>query len=71
MNRNKSKLREPSAAEGPEMIALMRRGVAEALREHKKKGRSVTAWDRESQQIIEIPPGEIVIPDEIVDGGSA
>jgi predicted ABC-type ATPase len=66
MYRNKAKLGEPSAAEGPEMIALMRRGVAEALREHKSEGRSVIAWDHESRQIVEIPPDEIVIPEDSI-----
>jgi hypothetical protein len=64
MGRNESELREPRAAEGPEMIAAMRRGVIEALREHKHEGRSVIAWDRKTQQIVEVPPGEIPIPDE-------
>jgi hypothetical protein len=70
MKRSESELREPRAPEGPEMITLMRRGVTEALREHKNEGRSIIAWDRGSQQIIEIPASEIVIPDEAVDGGS-
>jgi hypothetical protein len=71
MGRNESDLREPRAAEGPEMIAAMRRGVIEALREHKREGRSIVAWDRESQQIVEIPPSEIVIADEAIEDESA
>jgi hypothetical protein len=56
-------IRQPRSTEGPEMIALMRRGVVEALKEHKRNNRSVIAWDREIQQIVEIPPSEIVIPE--------
>lgn len=70
MSRNESDLREPRAPEGPEMIASMRQGVIEALREHKSEGRSIIAWDRESRQIVEIPSSEIVIPEDVVDGGS-
>jgi hypothetical protein len=70
MSRNESDLREPRAPEGPEMIASMRQGVIEALREHKSEGRSVIAWDRESRQIVELPPSEIVIPEDLVDRGS-
>jgi hypothetical protein len=70
MSRNESELREPRAPEGPEMVASMRQGVIEALREHKTEGRSVIAWDRESRQVVEIPPDEIVIPDEMADGNS-
>lgn len=51
------------AAEGPDMIAAMRQGVVEALREHKREGRSVIAWDRETQQIVEVPPEEILLAD--------
>jgi hypothetical protein len=70
MNRNEAELREPRAPEGPEMIASMRQGVIEALREHRREGRSVIAWDRESRQVVEIPPSEIVIPEDVGEGGS-
>ena len=73
MDLKDSDLREHRAPEGPEMISAMRRGVVEALREHKHEGRSVVTWDRENQQIVEVLPDEIVIPDdrEIVDQSSA
>jgi hypothetical protein len=70
MSRSELDLREPRAAEGPEMLALMQQGVIEALREHKSEGRSVIAWDRETGQVVEIPAAEIVIPGEGIDGGS-
>lgn len=39
----------------------MRRAVAEALREHKRKGHSVVIW-RDGKVVI-LPPEEIVVPD--------
>lgn len=45
--------------EGAEMLAAMRRGVTEALREHKRIGNPVVVWDREADRVVEVPPGEI------------
>ena len=70
MSRNESDVGELRAADGPEMIAAMRLGVIEALRDHKLQGRSVITWDRDSQQIVEIPPDQLVIPDELVEEAS-
>jgi hypothetical protein len=67
MSRNESDVRESRAAEGQEMVALMRRGVVEALREHKSLGRSVIVWDPETRKVVEIPAVEIVIPEDVTD----
>jgi hypothetical protein len=67
MGRNDSDVRERRAAEGPEMLAAMRRGVTEALREHKRRGHSIIVWDRETKQIVEVPAGEIRVPDEAIE----
>jgi hypothetical protein len=63
MSRNETDLREPRAAEGPEMIAAMRQGVVEALVEHKNSDRSVIVWDRDTRQIVVVPPEEISTTD--------
>jgi hypothetical protein len=39
----------------------MRRGVAEALREHKRKGHSVIIW--RDGKVVRIPPEEIIVPE--------
>jgi hypothetical protein len=63
MSQSEAKTPEPRTAEGSEMIRLMRQGVAEALREHKRLGQSVAVWDRESRQIVHVRPEDIVIPE--------
>lgn len=60
MNRADVNLSDPAmASEGPEMIASMRRGVVQSLREHKENGRSVIVWDAVAREIVEVPPDEI------------
>lgn len=64
MDGNQSHPNELSVPTGPSMLASMRLGVVEALREHRRQGRSVIAWDRETGQVVEVPPTEIVIPED-------
>jgi len=71
MIRHDSDVREPRAAEGEEMVSLMRLGVLDALRKHKVEGRSVVVWDQEAGQVVQLRPEVIVIPDETVEPGSA
>ncbi len=54
-------VRLPDAAEGPDMIAAMRRGVAEALAEHKRQGRSVVTWDQARRRVVVIPADQIPV----------
>ncbi len=49
------------------MIELMRKGVVEALREHKREGRSVVTWNPETNQIVEVPASDISLTDEFVE----
>jgi hypothetical protein len=42
----------------------VRRGVALALAEHKQEGRSIFVW--KDGQVVEIPPEEIVIDEELL-----
>jgi hypothetical protein len=39
----------------------MRRAVAEALKEHKRKGHSVVIW--RDGKVVRVPPEEIIVPD--------
>lgn len=41
------------------MLAAMKLGVAEALRKHREQGVPIVTWDRQSQQIVEIPADQI------------
>jgi len=41
----------------------MRKGVAKALKEHKKAGRSITIW--RNGRVVKIPPEKIVIREEV------
>jgi hypothetical protein len=63
MSQRKSEFADPPVAEGEEMIAEMRRGVVSALSDHREHGRSVVVWDRQSDQILEIPAHQILIPE--------
>lgn len=47
-----------------EIGQAMQHAVADALREHKRAGRSVVMWDREKRKVVEVPPEEIIVPDE-------
>jgi hypothetical protein len=68
MGPNETGLSEPRAESGPALVASMRQGVLDALRDHKQAGRSIVTWDRESNLAVEIPAGEIVIPEDSRDG---
>jgi len=43
----------------------VRRGVAQALANHKKEGHSIAVW--QDGKVVLIPPQEIEIPDEFRD----
>ena len=58
-NRNELDLWTASAEEISE---VMKRGVAAALREHKRAGRSIVVW--EDGNIVTVPADQIVVPDE-------
>jgi hypothetical protein len=53
--------------ESPKMLASMRRGVVQALRDHKAHGRSVIVWDPIAHEIVEVPPDEIILPETSLD----
>ncbi len=61
MSRDETRSTASPLSEGEEMVAKMRRGVLAALEEHKRLGRSIVTYDLATDQIREIPPGEILV----------
>lgn len=51
-------------ATGNEVRDALEVAVQNALREHKRAGRSVVVWDREKDEIVVLKPEEIDVPDE-------
>ena len=68
MNGNQAHREELELPTGPALLASLRLGVVEAFREHRRQGRSVIAWDRETGQVVEVPPTEIVLPEDQGEG---
>ncbi len=48
-----------STATSEERIEAMNRGVRAALRRHKKAGVPAIVWNRETGEIVSVPPEEI------------
>ncbi len=54
-------------ATGAEIRDALEVAVQEALREHKRSGRSVVVWDRETDQTVILGPDQIDVPGDPID----
>jgi hypothetical protein len=51
-------------ATAEEVAEAMGHAIREAVRDHKRAGNPIAVWDWEKNEVVIVPPEEIVIPDE-------
>ena len=50
-------------ASGDELVRAMNRGVRDALLAHKRAGLPIVTWDYATEQVVIVPPEQIVVLD--------
>ncbi len=51
-------------ATGEEIRQAMGFAIREAVRDHKRAGNPIAVWDWGKNEVVIVPPEEIVVPDE-------